>query len=443
MSIRQSTHLPPATSFQRDIQVHRDRDPAVIENRFTERAIEGPIDVPVRTLSPASAATLNMGSNPPLEYNRYAERKSPQNTIRSVNSDYIPDEAQRTTQSRSSTTTTMPHSTKTLPNLSKISTSTSHPPQTHQTRPNGLGFGNGLTRTISSEYGLTRTCSSNSLHPADDNSTSNNDNDMTSSENGPGTPQWSSAVGKAREGKTGRVIERLMGENDMLKRDLNIERLRAEESRQSVKMAEESKLALASRYESELHDAAINKTLLKRKERQLADLKAQVNVEKHRADSAVESERSWREAMDKTEEDSKRKVEEAQQYAALMEARVNTMTTHWKDQNAEVDRKMANLSKEIKDLVEVRQNDDRKIHTLQGLCEQQREMLVDLERKKEAIGQAFEDYKQEQEDGLKAIKDKSRGQEERNEAAIKETLEALGTLKWAINVNKNVNLDKD
>ncbi|TVY25931.1 hypothetical protein LHYA1_G005229 [Lachnellula hyalina] len=416
---------------------------AVIENRLPERGIEGPIDVPVRTLSPASAATLNMGSNPPSDYNRYAERKSPQqSTIRSVNSDYIADEAQRTTQTRPSTTT-MPHSTKTLPNLGKISTSTSHPPQTHQTRPNGLSIGNGLTRTISSEFGLTRSYSNNSLHPADDNPASNIDNDTTSPEYVPGTPQWSSAVGKAREGKTGRVIERLMGENDMLKRDLNIERLRAEESRQSVKMAEESKLSLASRYESELHDAAINKTLLKRKERQLADLKAQVNIEKQRADGAVESERSWRDAMDKTEEESKRKVEEAQQYAALMEGRVNTMTTHWKDQNAEVERKITKLSKEIKDLVEVRQNDDRKIHTLQGLCEQQREMLVDLERKKEAIGQAFEDYKQEQEDGLKAIKYKSRDQEERNEAAITETLEALGTLKWAINVNKNVNLDKD
>ncbi|TVY48131.1 hypothetical protein LOCC1_G001911 [Lachnellula occidentalis] len=442
MSVRESTHLPPVTSFQRDIHVHRDSDSAFIENRRPERGIEGPIDVPVRTLSPASQRTLNMGSNPPLDYNRYAEKKSPSRTIRSVNSDYIPDEAQHTTPSRA-TTTTMPHSTKTLPNLSKISTSTSHPPQTHQTRPNGLALGNGLTRTISSDLGLTRTHSNNSLHPADDTPTSNNDNDTTSPENGPGTQQWSSAVGKAREGKTGRVIERLMGENDMLKRDLNIERLRAEESRQSVKMAEESKLSLASRYESELHDAAINKTLLKRKERQLADLKAQVNVEKQRADCAVESERSWRDAMDKTEEESKRKVEEAQQYVALMEGRVNTMTNHWKDQDAEVERKMAKLSKEIWDLVDLRQDDDRKILTLQGLCEQQREMLVDLQGKKELIGQAFEDYKQEQEDGLKAIKDKSRDQEERNEAAIKETLEALGTLKWAINVNKNVNFDKD
>jgi hypothetical protein len=409
-----------------------------IKNRFWERGIEGAIDVPVRTLSPISSAAMNaLNTNPPFENNNYAEKRSPQSAIRSLISDSIPDEARRTTQSRPDTT--MPHSTnsKTLPNLSKISTSS--PPLTHQ---NGLPIGNGLVRTISSEFGMTR-YSSNSLHPTEEKPASNNNNDTTSPESGPGTPQWSSAIGRAREGKTGRVIERLMGENDMLKRDLNVERLRAEESRQSVKMAEESKQSLVSKYESELHDAAINKTLLKRKERQLADLKAQVNGEKQRADNAVERERSWRDAMEKNEEESKRKVEEAQQYAALMEGRVNTMANHWKDQNAELEKTVGKLSKQINDLVEVRRNDDRKIHTLQGLCEQQREMLVDLESKKKAIGQAFEDYKQEQEDALKDIKTKAREQEERNEAAIKETLEVLGNLKWAINVKKNVNFDKD
>jgi chromosome segregation ATPase len=233
-----------------------------------------------------------------------------------------------------------------------------------------------------------------------------------------------------------------MGENDMLKRDLNIERLRAEESRQAVKMAEESKQTLVSRYESELHEAAVNKTLLRRKERQLTDLKTQINGEKQRADSAVERERTWREAMEKTEEESKIAVERAHDHAAMMDGRVNTMSNHWKDQNAELQRTVGKMSKQINDLLELRSNDDRKIQTLRGVCEQQREMLMDLESKKDAIGKAFEAYKQEQEDGLRDIKAKAAEQEARNEAAIEETLEVLGKLKWALNVEKNVNFDR-
>src|SRR5580700_5788764 len=49
--------------------------------------------------------------------------------------------------------------------------------------------------------------------------------------------QWSSAVGKANLGKSGRVIDRLMSENDMLKRDLQIAKFKVEESKQDVKMA--------------------------------------------------------------------------------------------------------------------------------------------------------------------------------------------------------------
>jgi len=408
-----------------------------IKNRRTERGIEGPIDVPVRTLSPVSynaMNALNTSSNSSHEYT--PEKKSAQSTIRSVISEPnhldSPDEARRTQH-----TASMPHSTKTLPALS-----TSHPPQTHQTRPNGLPVGNGLVRQISSEFGLTRTYT-NSPH-ADDNNPSANTSSINDNALSPtaGTPQWSSAVGRASLGKSGKVIDRLMGENDMLKRDLNIERLRAEESRQAVKMAEESKQTLVSRYESELHEAAVNKTLLRRKERQLTDLKTQINGEKQRADSAVERERTWREAMEKTEAESKIAVERAHDHAAMMDGRVNTMVNHWKDQNAELQRTVGKMSKQINDLLELRLNDDRKIQTLREVCEQQREMLVDLESKKDAIGKAFVAYKQEQEDGLRDIKAKAAEQEARNEAAIEETLEVLGKLKWALNVEKNVNLDR-
>lgn len=412
-----------------------------IKNQLSERGIEGPVDLPVRALSPVTSNAmnaLNTASTPPPEYHNYHEKRSTQSTIRSVTSDSIVDESRR----NQSPIPSMPHSTKTLPNLPKISTS--HPPQTHQTRQNGLAIGNGLVRSISSEFGVTRSYSNNNLHPTEDAIPSIPNNDTTTSPgNVPGTPAWSSAIGPAKNaGKSGRVIERLMGENDMLKRDLHIERLRAEESRQSIKMVEEQTAAMITKHEVDLHDAAINKTLLKRRERQLADLKAQIDGEKKRADSAVERERLWRDAKEKTEEESKRTVEDAQQYAALMEGRVNTMVTHWKDQNSEVEKTVENLSSQINDLVEVRRNDDKKIHTLQGLCEQQREMLIDLERKKEAIGQAFEAYKQEQEDSLRDIKDKAREQEARNEATIKETVEVLGNLKWALNVHNNVNLDK-
>jgi chromosome segregation ATPase len=234
------------------------------------------------------------------------------------------------------------------------------------------------------------------------------------------------------------VIERLMGENDMLKRDLNLERLRAEESRQAVKMAEGKMEALAAEYDGKLHDAAINKTLLKRRERQLSDLKAQIEGERQRADMAVERERTWREELERVQEDCNKRVEEAQTYAALMKGRNDALTSHWKEQGAEVDRTVAELSKEIESIVEERRNDDRKMNMLQGLCDQQAELLGSLEREKQGIQKAFESYKWEQDESLRGLKERARLQEAANEAALLETQRVLGELKWALAVKKNV-----
>jgi chromosome segregation ATPase len=229
-----------------------------------------------------------------------------------------------------------------------------------------------------------------------------------------------------------------MGENDMLKRDLNLERLRAEESRQAVKMAEGKMEALTAEYDGKLHDAAINKTLLKRRERQLSDLKAQIEGERQRADSAVERERTWKEELERMQEECKKKVDEAVTYAALMTGRNEAMTGHWKEQGMEVNRTVNKLSKEIESIGEERRNDDRKMNVLQGLCDQQAELLGSLEKEKQGIQQAFESYKKEQEESLQGIKERARKQEAANEAALLETQRVLGELKWALAVKKNV-----
>ena len=293
-------------------------------------------------------------------------------------------------------------------------------------RQNSLQLGNGLARTISSEFGPTRAYTNTNLPVTDETSES------------PQTPQWSAAVGKANLGKSGRVIERLMGENDMLKRDLNIERLRAEESNQAAKMAEAKMEAMESEYEARLHEATVNKTLLKRRERQLADYKSQVESEKQRAAAAIESEREWRDAMEKCEEECKQKVDEAQLYAALMEGRNKAMTSHWSDQGAEVDRSVVKLGKKINSIVEERKKDDEKINLLKSLCDQQAEQLHQLELEKEGINEAFEAYKKQQEYMLKNIKTKATAQEKENEEILQESKRVLGELRWALGVHKNV-----
>lgn len=282
-------------------------------------------------------------------------------------------------------------------------------------------------RMISAEFGGTKSYSN--IPIVEDNPASG----------GSASPQpWSSAVGRANLGKSGRVIERLMGENDMLKRDLQIERLHAEEARQAVKMTEERIDAINTDYEGRLHDAAINKTLLKKRERQLADLKDHMDAERHRADEAVERERGWREAMEKMDIEAKQKVDDASNYAMLMEGRYNALTSHWKEQEEAVNRTVRNLSGEISALVQERMRDGERLDALQQLCNEEKEALARLEEENRRIAQVSEAYKAEQDASLVSIRTRARDQEKANEDVLVEAQRVLGELKWALGVKRNV-----
>lgn len=253
-----------------------------------------------------------------------------------------------------------------------------------------------------------------------------------------GDAQWDSTIGKAGLGKTGRVINKLVSDNDALKRDINIERLRAEESKQAAKLIEDKMERMVQDYESRLLEANVTKTLLARKERQVESLQAAVELEKNRAESAVVREKSWRDELGKVQKDSTVQVEEATTHAALMEGRYNAIASHWKNQGDEVKRAVAKLKEQITTLVKERQVDDAKIQTLRDLCDQQDSNITELRREKEEIGRKFEEYKQTQEDDLRHIKVNARETEAEQQRILDEAREALNKLRWALNVKQNV-----
>ncbi|KAI1276225.1 hypothetical protein F5Y07DRAFT_367590 [Xylaria sp. FL0933] len=253
-----------------------------------------------------------------------------------------------------------------------------------------------------------------------------------------GSPQWDGAVGKAGLGKTGRVINKLVSDNEVLKRDLKIERLKAEESKQAAKLVEDKMERMISDYESRLLEANVTKTLLSRKERQVEHLQSSVELEKKRAADAQEKERIWREEMESTRRDTKVQVEEANSHAALMEGRYNAISSHWKDQGEEVKRAMKTMDGRIKSLVDERLKDDEKINVLRDLCDQQDVNIRDLRRQRDEISEKFEAYKREQEAALQAIKENARKREEEQLMTIEESKRVLGQLKWALNVKRNV-----
>ncbi|KAJ4296937.1 mother-specific HO expression [Collariella sp. IMI 366227] len=176
---------------------------------------------------------------------------------------------------------------------------------------------------------------------------------------------WDNSVGKAGLGKTGRVINRLVSDNEALKRDIQIERLRAEESRQQARLLEDKLERVVSDYESRLLEASVTKTLLARKERQVETLQDAVDLERKRAVDAAGRERVWKDELEKTRAEAKRQVEEATNYAALCEGRYNAIASHWKDQGRREQEGMLQEAREVLDKLKWALNVKEKIEWAQ------------------------------------------------------------------------------
>ncbi len=265
-----------------------------------------------------------------------------------------------------------------------------------------------------------------------------NDASVTATEANLSNGGWDNSVGKAGLGKTGRVINRLVSDNEALKRDIQIERLRAEESRQAARLLEDKLERVVSDYESRLLETNVTKTLLARKERQVESLQDAVELERKRAVDAADRERVWKDEMEKARADAKRQVEEATNHAALCEGRYNAISSHWKEQGEEVKRSMGKMREEVKELVVERKKDDEKIETLRELCDQQDGNIRELTRQREEIEAQFERYKREQEGALIEIKRKADQREREQERILMEAKEALDKLRWALNVKEKI-----
>ncbi|KAJ9144467.1 Chromosome segregation protein smc [Coniochaeta hoffmannii] len=252
------------------------------------------------------------------------------------------------------------------------------------------------------------------------------------------TNGWDSTIGKAGLGKTGRVINKLVSDNEALKRDIKIERLRADEAKQTARLLEDKMDRMSSDYEGRLLEANVTKTLLARKERQVESLQAAVELERHKASSALERERMWKDELEKVRADAKQKVEEATNHAALMEGRYNAISSHWREQGEEVKRVVGTMKTEVDGLLEERRRDDEKISTLREVCDQQDGNIRELIRQKEEIARQFEAYKAEQEEALREIKRAAVMREEEQERVIGESREVLHKLRWALGVKENV-----
>ncbi|KAI4177953.1 MAG: hypothetical protein LQ343_000037 [Gyalolechia ehrenbergii] len=249
---------------------------------------------------------------------------------------------------------------------------------------------------------------------------------------------WSSAVGRATTGKSGRVIERLMADNDRLRRDKNLVEVRLEEEAKRSDSARSAMEGLRSTNENltSIHDT--DKILLGKKERRLEDMKLELEAERQRREKAETETKETRRERDEAVEGLKKELFTSREQALRATTQYDVISKSFKGLEDSYSRQTRKLKAEIKSLQDDLAADKQQLASIHTVMEHYRNESERAQDANTRLQQTFEAYKFEAEHGMRSIREEAERNAALNERIQQETNKVLGEMKYVLNVKQSV-----
>ena len=260
---------------------------------------------------------------------------------------------------------------------------------------------------------------------------------LTSSESSPSSESvpWSSAIGHAGTGKSGRVIERLQGDIDRLRREKQLMKTQLDEKEKETETLKARNQSLQDRTSNYEQSHESNLRQLARRERQVEELREELHKERLKiagaeaqAAAATTSEEVWR-----------NQASQAKALAVQKEAEYETIVACRK---VDFDRHQSGLEK-IKsgfDGLLRRQEDDlAKQKKLEIIAEQQRQTIAQLEDLTRRLTTNFKTYRYEIDSAISDLRRTASHNDQAVAEKLDEMAEVTGRMRWVLNVDGVVN----
>lgn len=251
---------------------------------------------------------------------------------------------------------------------------------------------------------------------------------------------WSSAVGHATtSGKSGRVIERLMAENDRLKRDLDLANIRAQELEKSLSMCRPQMEALRQENENLSHARSVDSSLLGRRDRKIEDLKADNVMKTERMEKAEALMRQQQRQMEELKEASSREQQAMLEQSKHATVHAEILETSHKQLSAEYRARREAWEHDLAQVLEERERDRQRMARLDVVYEQMRQehertrkVQADLTARWDDMGRALRDTVDEGDQVNERLRKKS---------AEMETV--VNEMKWVMGLQKSGGIRPD
>ncbi|KAI5808096.1 hypothetical protein DFH27DRAFT_478544 [Peziza echinospora] len=246
------------------------------------------------------------------------------------------------------------------------------------------------------------------------------------------------SLGRSTTGKSGRVIERLMAENDRLRRELKVETTARAEERKAREAILQSRDSLQSTNDILVHQTNIDKRSLEKRDRKIEELKNERDTE--RALRSV-AERDLRQVQSEGDAELQNIRQELVMASTLREKAVSqyeALAAGWKRLDENYRTKVEEMRRKLDDMINERARDQALLKRLDITIEQQRQEVEKMRTAKAKVTQRFEECMELAEAGIKDMKIKGERVEIEAERTLSEAKTTIDEMRYVMNIKKNV-----
>ena len=227
-----------------------------------------------------------------------------------------------------------------------------------------------------------------------------------------GTPKapspWSTAVGRASTGKTGRVIEKLMADIDKLRRELKAEVV----LRQEIERREEARSrvldSLRETNETMAHSMNMDGSCLRRRDGKIDELRAELVAERARREQAEERARAACMERDRGFEEQAKRMIEAREAQKQAQRQCDVLEQGYRQLKEELGKQVEVFASDFEVVRTEWKVERRRVERLDVVVEQ---MGQELDRSRDTnrkMGETMEMYKKESEAWILTLQDQAR-----------------------------------
>jgi hypothetical protein len=237
-------------------------------------------------------------------------------------------------------------------------------------------------------------------------------------------------------GKSGRVIEKLMAENDRLRRELKVETTAREEERKAKELIRQARDSLQSTNDNLILQRNIDKGSLQRKDRKIEELKAERDFEREQRLMLDQRSNIQIKESDALVQEIKNQLSREEEKRKLAVNQYDVVREGFKTLDDSYTHRIEKLQSQLAAMHAGRERDRQTLQRLEVVVEQQRQELEKLRLAKNRITEKCQEVLDQVEAEMKRIRGMADSQERKLADTVEGAQKALNELQRLIGVEK-------